>query len=187
MKKINNKGFTLMEVLAVIVIITIIGLIAVPSVLSIINTGKNSSYDILVKDITIAAIGLHEEVSFTETNIYKYIDLGKDSSNNVSISESEDILKKEKYYNINVNLQTLVSNGFLTGTNNPDKTGSNKNEKKITNPKNGKDMGNCEITIIKIVNTDTFETSYEIISNSGDDFCPTAEEYNNALNIKEGE
>ena len=46
MKRKNDKGFTLIEVLAIIAIIAIIGLIVVPSVLSIIGTGKNSSYKI---------------------------------------------------------------------------------------------------------------------------------------------
>ena len=167
-----------MEVLAVIVIITIIGLIAVPSVLSIINTGKNSSYDILVKDITVAAIELHEELSFVGTNIYHY-DANGNTSDVILLSKNDNF--------IIINLQTLVSNGFLTGTNNPDKS-TNSNEKIITNPKNGEDMGSCAIKIEKKVDTDTFNISYEITSESDYVFCPTAADYNKALNIKsEGE
>lgn len=173
MKKINNKGFTLIEVLAVIVIIAIIGLIAVPSVLSIINTGKNSSYDILVKDITVAAIGLHEEVSFMGNELYKYNNDGK-TGDLIAISSNKII----------TNLQTLVSNGFLNGTNNPNKTGSGSkiNEKIITNPKTKEDMGSCEIIITKTVDANTFETSYTIEPKRGSSlFCPTKDEYENAL------
>lgn len=170
MKKINNKGFTLIEVLAVVVIIAVIGLIAVPNVLSIINTGKNSSYEILVKDITIAAIGLHEEVSFAESILYHYNTNGKTGD---KIETLDNI--------ITINLQTLVSNGFLTGTNNSDKS-TNGNEKIIINPKTKDDMGSCKIEIIKIVEDNTFKTSYTIKYKSGSTlFCPTDEEYKIAL------
>lgn len=176
MRRLDNKGFTLIEVLSVVVIIGIIGLISVPSVISILNIGKDSSYDILVKDITVAAIQLHEEVSFVGTNLYHYNTGGNTW---VDIQSSNDIT---------VNLQTLVSNGFLTGTNNPDKNGENNNLKIITNPKNGKDIGSCKIKIKKIVE-DNYNTSYTIVpDNSSDSFCPTDKEYEKALNIKqEGE
>jgi len=184
MRRLDNKGFTLIEVLAVVVIIGIIGLISVPSVISIINTGKDSSYDILVKDITVAAIQLHEEVSFAGTSIYQYNNDGN-TGNIISILTSEVISKKEKYYTVDGNLQTLVSNGFLTGTNNQDKI-NNENEKIITNPKTKDDIGDCEITITKIVDTNNFNTSYEMINNSeGNTSCPTSDEYNKALNIKQ--
>ena len=170
MRRLDNKGFTLIEVLAVVVIIGIIGLISVPSVISIINTGKDSSYDILVKDITVAAIQLHEEVSFAGTSIYQY---NNDGSTGGVISASDEIT---------TNLQTLVSNGFLTGTNNQDKI-NNKNEKIITNPKTKEDIGECIITITKTVDTNNFNTSYEMINNSeGNTNCPTSDEYNKALN-----
>ena len=69
MNKFNNKGFTLVEVLAVIVRIGILGLIAIPNVLSVINTGQKKSYDILVKDIITASQNLYEEVEFDTENL----------------------------------------------------------------------------------------------------------------------
>lgn len=185
MRDLDNKGFTLIEILAVVVIIGIIGLIAVPNVLSILNTSKNSTYEILVNDITVAAIQLHEEVSIANTKIYRYKNFGKDKE--ISVSTSENNEKTEKYYTVEVNLQTLVSNGFLTGTNNSDKS-TNGNEKIIINPKTKKDMGSCVITITKTVE-DNYNTSYTIVpDNSSDSFCPTDKEYEKALNIKqEGE
>ena len=195
MRRLDNKGFTLIEVLAVVVIIGIIGLISVPSVISIINTGKDSSYDILVKDITVAAIQLHEEVSFAGTSIYHYkvFDEHNDNMNtDKNVKKGKDINDNIIGENsIKINLQTLVSNGFLTGTNNPDKI-NNKNGKIITNPKTGNDMGTCEIKIIKEVDKDNnYNTTYKIekVANDIDDDdefekknCPTSDEYNKALN-----
>lgn len=167
MKKINNKGFTLVEVLAVIVIIAIIGMIAVPNVINSINTGKKASYDILVEDITIAGKQLFEEVTFVGSvpNYDDDID-GKPNGEVTIVNDS-----------ITVTLQTLVSNGFLTGINNPNKDGENKNAKIITNPKNNEDIGKCKITITKTVDNN-YNTSYEIKNNStSNNNCPTDTEY----------
>ena len=108
MYKLNNKGFTLMEVLAVIVIIAILGMIADPNVLNSINTSKQASYDILVKDITIAGKQLFEEIYYADTKLYHYDQNGK-TTNYISINNNEII----------TSVQTLISNGFLTGSNNP--------------------------------------------------------------------
>ena len=43
--KLNSKGFTLVELLAVIVIIAILGIIAIPGVMSNINDSRDASYD----------------------------------------------------------------------------------------------------------------------------------------------
>ena len=53
--KINNKGFTLIEVLAVIVILALLMAIMVPSVNSILEKNKKSSYEDLKKSILQAA------------------------------------------------------------------------------------------------------------------------------------
>lgn len=172
MYKLNNKGFTLMEVLAVIVIIAILGMIAVPNVLNSINTSKQASYDVLVKDITIAGKQLIEEIDYAGTTIYHYDNNGKGGVIHLSSNE------------VNITLQSLVSNGFLTGSNNPDKTGVNKNDKIIINPKDKEDIGDCEITITKTVDaSNNYNTSYELKNkSSSNNSCPTDEEYKKALN-----
>ena len=53
MKKLNNKGFTLIEILAAVSIVVILGLIATPSIINTINTSNNANYDILVKNNNI--------------------------------------------------------------------------------------------------------------------------------------
>lgn len=171
MKKINNKGFTLIEVLAVVVIIAVLGLIAIPNILNTINSSNEATYDIMVEDIAIASKQLFEEVDYMGNDIYEYDSNGKLGP--VTILNNNTIV---------INLQTLVSNGLLTGSNNPDITGSNKNKKIITNPKTKEDIGDCSITITKEVdNANNYNTSYTITSNSSNEKCPTDSEYEEVL------
>lgn len=182
MKKLNNKGFTLIEVLAVVVLIAILGFIAVPNVLNTINTGKDTSYQIMVKDIQIAGQQLFDELEYANSKIYHY-DLNGNTGEEVRITTisdgtSDGIIKK----NITVTLQDLVSNGTLTGINNEDDSLVNKNAKVLLNPKNNNDMGMCSITIVKTINKNNhYNTSYQITSNSDSNVdCPTTEEYSKA-------
>lgn len=179
MKKINNKGFTLVEILAVIVIIAIIGIIAVPSIIGTINNGKQASYDILVEDITIAGKQLFEEIDYVGTTLYHYEISGKTED----IIVIKDDVPNDSKTKITVKLQSLVSNGFLTGTENSNKSSTgNNNDKIIVNPKNDQDIGDCQIVITKTVDSN-FNTSYEITNNStSNEFCPKDTEYIEVLN-----
>lgn len=75
--RVNNKGFTLIEMLVVVAIIAIVGIIATPSVLSMIRSSKDSSYNTLVGNIKTAAIELYQEKDYMGTNIYKYDNNGR--------------------------------------------------------------------------------------------------------------
>ena len=55
MKKMNNKGFTLVEVLAVLVILSVILVIAVPKVMSIIEDAKMGTLESTAKMIASQA------------------------------------------------------------------------------------------------------------------------------------
>lgn len=167
--KLNNKGFTLVEVLAVIAIIALLGAIAIPGVLSAINTSKESSYNIMISNIVTSSQSLYEEVSFGNT-IYKY-DSNGITSNKVKIESNK----------ITTNLQTLVSNGFLSGAGVEDKKDSSEDEEgssesginsKILDPNTKEDIGLCEIVITK--ETINNKTGYTVkpASNS-DEKCPT--------------
>ena len=87
MKRLNKKGFTLVELLAVIVILAIILLIAVPSIMGVVDGAKKDAYASSVMSIINAAelkIGLDVEGTLTlpaggETIIYDIQTLSVDN------------------------------------------------------------------------------------------------------------
>lgn len=192
--RLNNKGFTLVELLAAVVIITLLMVIVVPSALHSLNTGKDKSYEILVKNIVIASKELYEEVYGNEllgvtvtddSGLFKYNSDGTKSNENekITFNEKDESGKPKsgKNNSITVNLQTLVSNGFLTGTN---ETVSNGITHKVilnpnTNPK--ANMGGCIITITR--SGSNGNATYSIIgendpkNESGQSYCPTTDDY----------
>ena len=85
----NNKGFTLIELIVVVAIIALLSLVLTPNVISLINKNKVNSYNDTIKSIEMAA------ASYVSDNRYS---LGITCTNN------------EKY----VSLQTLVKTGALT-------------------------------------------------------------------------
>ncbi len=54
-KKLNNRGFTLVELLAVIVVLAIIIIIAAPKVLDAMNDAKKKSFQLMAQKILTAA------------------------------------------------------------------------------------------------------------------------------------
>lgn len=175
MKKLNNKGFTLIEVLAVIAIIAILGLIAVPGVLNSINNGKKSSYNIMISNIKTASQTLFEEVNYTNTELYQYNSNGIKSTTKVKTEKVYNNKNDSSIAQIQTNLQTLVSNGYLKGT-----TKEENNEKilLLINPINNENIGFCKITIRKITDSNLEEkTTYEIISDNTNSSCPQTLNY----------
>lgn len=157
----NNKGFTLVEVLAVVAIIAILGIVAVPNILSTLNTSKSANDKVLYENIKTALQTMYEEVYYVGGSFFKY-DINGNTNGDVVINDNTIV----------VNIQTLVNNGFLSGINNEDRLG-NKNLKIVRNA-NGDDIGDCEVSIKK-VNVGN-KVSYEVIgSDSG--FCPKTEDF----------
>lgn len=167
---LNNKGFTLIEILAVIVIIALLGMIAIPSIFSTIDTGKNSSNRIMISNIVTASQLIYEEIE-NGNKLYQY---NKDGITNNLVAFEKDATGNKKS-EIKTNLQTLVSNGFLVGTNN-DSTGSNKNKKNLVDPKTKEDIGYCNILIKKENNSGNVKYTVTNISTTTDDpnsICPS--------------
>lgn len=99
MKKINNnrKGFTLVELLAVIVILAILMVAAGSAVMSTMNNAKVNTF----KNEALSAINM-------ATNMYTEISMSADDSGAYLVN-SED----SKYKGMCVTLQGLVNNGYL--------------------------------------------------------------------------
>lgn len=160
--RLNNNGFTLIEVLAVIVVIAVLGGIAIPNVLSSINTSKDKSLEIMISNIVTSSKSLYEEVEYGsgEKPIYQYSADGTKTSIQVTINDTV----------IETNLQTLVSNGFLEGT--CKDSGNNSNcVKVLINPKTKDNIGKCEIKIKKM-SSDSGKVSYTVVPNGSGSGCP---------------
>lgn len=67
MKKLNKKGFTLVELLAVIVVLAIIMVLTVPSVLSSMNSARQSSFLLYAGKMLEAAQGKYQSESLLTT------------------------------------------------------------------------------------------------------------------------
>lgn len=122
----------------------------------------------MISNIVSASQSLYEEVD-SGIEIYKYTTSNGKTTTKVIISTSGSS-------NISTNLQTLVSNGFLAGSNN-DCSGagcSNKNKKKLLDPKTKNDIGNCKIKIIK--KNSGGKVIYKVKDNSYSSNCPTSYE-----------
>lgn len=161
--KIDNKGFTLVEVLAVVVIIGILGGLTAKGVLSSINTGKEASYKLMINSIVTASQTLYEELEYGGSKILEY-----SYSNNKVEKTGTKVEVNDK--SINTNLQTLVSNGFLSGSSgftDEDESGN----KYLIDPKSKENIGNCKIKITKS------NDIYLVVSVDDDDICP--KKYNN--------
>lgn len=83
--KVNNKGFTLVELLATIVILSILMAIMIPSVNYLIEKSKKDNYDNLKSSIIVAA-----KVYMSENRYNITLDLGADGKL-CDGNETEDI------------------------------------------------------------------------------------------------
>lgn len=165
----NNKGFTLIEVLAVVAIIAIVGLIATPSVIQTLNMGKDTSDEILYDNIKTAIQTMYEEKYYNGSKFNYYDKNGVDGE--VSLVDNK----------IEINLQTLVGNGFLIGVNNEkvsdvcDEAMSINCNKKIVVNADGKDISLCNVSITKKVSANG-KVCYEVNGSDVED-CPTYQDF----------
>lgn len=163
--KIDNKGFTLVEVLAVVVIIGILGGLTAKGVLSSINTGKEASYKLMINSIVTASQTLYEELAYGGSTIWEY-----NYSNN-KLQETKTKVTIKDHNTIITNLQTLVSNGFLSGSSgftDEDESGN----KYLIDPKSKENIGICKIKITKET-SDNNKIIYKVEKNDDTvDKCP---------------
>ena len=157
----NRKGFTLIELLAVIILIAIIGIITVPNLLNTVDSSKEASYDILIKNIVTASKTYYEECEYG------------DLSNSTKYGDYACIITDKT---ITIKLSDLANTGFLSVS---VKDVDENNKKQVLDPRNNNNISDCQITITKNVDA-SFKVTYTITSNGGNN-CPTTKEYEGAV------
>ena len=121
MKK-NNKGFTLVELIATIVILSIVLSIGAYSIIKIIDKSSEKEYKLLIENINSAAELYYQECKYggiTDDTITGCNDLGS-----------------------GITLGDLVENGYLTGNSKDDN-----NEYTLVNPNDGISISACIVKI----------------------------------------
>lgn len=144
----NRKGFTLIELLAVIILIAIIAVLIIPSVLNSVEKSKETSYNILIKNIITASESYYQECEYGDLSDSKY------GSYACKINGSE----------INTTLGALANTGVL-------KVNDLNEEKKIINPKTDEDISECNIIIEKIKGANG-KVTYKVKGNTDNEACP---------------
>ena len=123
MRKLNNKGFTLVEVIAVVVILSVLSLLIVPSISGLLNRSKENSYNDLINSIKLSC--------------EQYIN---DNRYNISIGScNNDICFVKDVY-----VSSLVENGYLTPS------GTDDSGDYIVNPKDKKIKMDMEHSYVKV-------------------------------------
>ena len=115
MKKIDNKGFTLVELIATIVLLSLVMGIGAFSITQIINNAKDKDYKLLIENINNAVELYYQECKFVNDNCDTTITLG-----------------------------FLVNNGYLKG-NSKITEGANKDKMTLVNPKTDENISGCSI------------------------------------------
>lgn len=140
MKRLGNKGFTLIELIATLVVLSIVMGIGAYSVTSLITNAKEKDYELLVKEIKNAVELYYQECKYS------------DNSNIVCPVASE--FNGHDSYSITLN--HLVNYGFLK-TNAKDDNGNNI----LVNPNDNKDISDCEFRYMYYDGRFWYGTDYE--------------------------
>ena len=145
-KNLNNKGFTLIEVLAVIVILSILMAIMVPSVGNIMKKNKEDNYQNL-KDSIISAAKI-----YISDNRYQITVGNCDDSNKADIES----INNKTLNSSQLPISFLVDAGNLKTT----------SDGKILNPKDKKNLNlNSSYVVVKY-QCDKKEYEYQLKENS---------------------
>ena len=123
MKSLNRKGFTLVEMLAVVVILGIIMTIMVPSVNHLINKNRDDSYKSLENNIRSAAQAYLSDYRYEITLASNLSSCNSNDTINVSKINSESISNSQ------LGIDTLINKGYLKA----DKDGNIKNPRTSQN------------------------------------------------------
>lgn len=154
----NNKGFTLVELIATILILALVMSIASYSIINVIRNAKQKNYDLLIDHIKEGAELYYQECRY---------------ANNSGISCNQIDGGYE------ITLGELVTYGYLKGNKGDNRT-------KLINPLNDDDISACEITVVYsegyliISNNSSLESCPNNYSGIEVEFKPS--DYGNILN-----
>lgn len=112
MKKLNKKGFTLIEIIVVVVVLAVLMAVAVPSVLKYVNEADNAKY--MAQGRSVMNIAQTEVVkAYVGDNKIDATELGKIQGDAVTIYNEDGLtVTKVEIYTV---LPTITeSNGSLT-------------------------------------------------------------------------
>lgn len=151
---LNNKGFTLIEIMAAIILLAIVMSVTTVSVVSFINTSKEKSYDLLVSEIKTGLENFYLECENQAI-------MGDSGINCNNIDNGNAIA-----------IEDLVKYGFLKSS---EKDSGNK---VIKNPMNDEVINDCKYTISLRGSDGNYE--YDIFADSNNDSnnCPSKDELN---------
>lgn len=141
----NNKGFTLVELLATLVVLAIVMSIGTVSIIAIVNSAKEKNYTLLINNIKSAAETYYQECKYSRETIEEMF--GGDADLAAAFCDYD------------ITLGELVTYGYIKG---------NKKEEngtfKIVNPKDESDISECSITV-------SYQDNKVVVS-SNDPSCP---------------
>lgn len=123
MKRIDNKGFTLVELIATIVLLALVMGIGSYSITKVIENSKKKDYELLIENINNAAEDYYIECEY-----------GGTASSSLVCDNSSG------YYSVSLGL--LVKYGFLTGN-----AKDSSDEYTLVNPNDDKNIAGCAIKI----------------------------------------
>ena len=124
--KLNRKGFTLVEVLAVVVILGIIMLIAIPNVNKLIIRNKKENCEAMKKNIINATKNYFSDYRY---KVSVKIDDCTSENTQAKVSSINNIELKDYNYRLPINV--LIENGYLKAKDN-----------KLKNQVTGKEINN---------------------------------------------
>ena len=156
MKKLNSKGFTLVEVIAAVVILSVLMLLLVPSVNSLLQRSKNNSYKDLKQSFLLAAEEYvndnryNIDIDATGNVICIGSDIDIDVNGNVTCKDINDV----EYTPNQITIDSLLSKGYLTPS------GTDTNGEYIVDPRDKSKRLNLSSSYVK-VNFDTTQKKYE--------------------------